>query len=316
MTFKKLILWFGIFGSIASILSVVFIFIPKNDNIQLIVNTQSIERLTQNFEDKEPNLKVDYKFKGIEIKNLLKYNIEFQNKSKKTIIGNGNQKNILLDNFTLKLKKGYDILDYKKVKSDFNNRLIVDSTEVKIYFEQWRENEILEYSFYVKTDIVKPDTLLLQQPDFRQIIDGDILFNIKETNKADNKIINVFPQKIRQASYIIVLIFLGLFILALTISIFIIPIGYINIKNWKSKNYIKYTNLVETVFSDDIDKKTRLLKNPKDAPQLLWEKFDGDKYPSIVTEMDKIYEPIIAFVVVLFFNIVFFIAFMELYYLI
>jgi hypothetical protein len=308
MTFKKLILWFGIFGSIASILSVVFIFIPKNDNIQLIVNTQSIERLTQNFEDKEPNLKVDYKFKGIEIKNLLKYNIEFQNKSKKTIIGNGNQKNILLDNFTLKLKEGYDILDYKKIKSDFNNRIIVDSTEVKIYFEQWRENEVLEYSFYVKTDNAKPDTLLLQQPDFRQIIDGDILFNIKENNKVDNKITSVFPQKIRQASYIIVLIFLGLFILALTVSIFIIPIGYINIKSWKSKNYAKYTSLVETVFSDDNYKKTRLLENPKDAPQLLWEKFDGDKYPSIVTEMDKIYEPIIAFIVVLFFNIVFFIT--------
>jgi len=316
MTLKKLILWFGIFGSIASILSVVFIFIPKNENIELIVNTQSIERLTQNFEDKEPNLKVNYKFKGIEIKNLLKYNIEFQNKSKKTIIGNGNQKNILLDNFTLKLKEGYDILDYKKIKSDFNNRLIVDSTEVKIYFEQWRENEVLEYSFYVKTDIAKPDTLLLQQPDFRQIIDGDILFNIKETDKSDNKITSVFPQKIRQASYIIVLIFLGLFILALTISIFIIPIGYVNIKNWKSKNYKKYSNLVETVFADDIDKKTRLLENPNDAPQLFWEKFDGDKYPSIVTEMDKVYEPIIAFILVLFFNIVFFITFMELYYLI
>jgi hypothetical protein len=68
--------------------------------------------LTQNFKEDEPDLKVKYQFKGIEIKNLWKYIIKFQNKSRKTIIASGNKKNILTDNIILNLKKEYIVLDY------------------------------------------------------------------------------------------------------------------------------------------------------------------------------------------------------------
>jgi hypothetical protein len=315
MTVKKLMLWFGIFGSIASIASLLFIFIPADEKIKLLVNTQSVERLTQNFEKKEPNLKVNYQFKGLEIKNLWKYNIQFQNKSKKTIIGNGNQKNILTDNLSLILKEGYDILDSKELKSDFNNKLKIDSTDVKIYFEQWRENEILEYSFYVKTDINEPDSLLLKNPEFRQIIDGDILFNLQDNNIEKNKITRVFPEKVRQASFVLILIFLGLFVLISIFLIVFIPLAFIKVKNWKNNNWKKYKSVVEEVFFDDIEKKDKLLEDPNYAPEFFWEKFEGNRYPSISADMDKFYQPILAVTIISVFGIAFFITFMELVYI-
>lgn len=314
MTSKKIILWFGIFGSIASIVSLLFIFIPSDNKIQLLINTQSVERLTQNFEKKEPNLKVNYQFKGLEIKNLWKYNIQFQNKSKKTIIGSGNQKNILTDNLSLILKQGYEILDYKELKSDFNSSLRVDSTDVKIYFEQWRKNEILEYSFYVKTNKINPDSLLLKQPKFRQIIDGDISFNLQDNGVDKYKITRVFPDKIRQASFILIMIFLGLFILISVFLIVFIPLVFVRVKNWKNKNWDNYKSIIEKVFSDDIEKREKLLEDPNYAPEFFWEKFDGNRYPSISGDMDKLYEPILAIVIVSVFGIACFITFMELIY--
>jgi hypothetical protein len=316
MKIKQLILWFGIVGSFASIISLLFIFIPRNENIILNVNTQGIERLTQNFEDDEPDLKVNYKFKGFEIKNLWKYTIQFQNKSRKTIIGNGNQKNILTDNLTLNLKQGYNVLEYKKIKSDFNSQLKIDSTKVNIFFEQWRENETLEYSFYVKTDISKPDTLLLEQPKFRQIIDGDIVFN-QDNGKKRDRITEVIPQKFRLAGYVVSMIFLTLFIIILTIFLFLTPISFYKVRKWKTENFEKYSIFIEKIFADANTKKNRLLENPIHAPDEIWEKFEGEKFPNVSVQigMTKLYQPLIAVAVTTIVVISLVIAFLELIYL-
>lgn len=316
MKFKQLIVWFGIVGSIASIVSLLFIFIPRNENITLTINTQEIERLTQNFEEAEPDLKVNYKFKGIEIKNLWKYTIQFQNKSRKTIIGNGNQKNILTDNLTLNLKQGYNVLDYKKLKSDFNSHLNIDSTKVNIFFEQWRENELLEYSFYVKTDVSIPDTLLLEQPKFRQIIDGDIVFNQNNGNKRE-KVTEVIPQKFRLAGYVVSLIFLTLFIIVLTMFLFLTPISFYKVRKWKMENYENYKTLIEDVFQDATSKKDRLLENPSHVTDEIWEKFDGEKFPNVSVQigMTKLYQPLIAVVILSIIVLSLTITFLELIHL-
>ncbi len=317
MSIKKLILWFGIFGSIASILSVIFIFFPRDENIKLIVNTKSVERLTQNFEENEPDLTVKYEFKGLEIKNLWKYNIEIQNKSRKTLIGNGNQKNILSDNLLFELYGGYSILDYKKIKSDFNSNLIVDSTSVKIFFEQWRENEIFEYSFYVKTNLSKPDTIILMQPEYRQIVDGDILFNQFDTNNSKDRITQFIPQKFRLAGYVVSMIFLGLFIVMLTIFTIMTPASYYKISKWKTRNYEKYSDLIKQDFQDNQSKQKLYLKRPKDAPNLIWEKFEGEKYPDVSVElsMNKLHQPILIVLIFTVIDISLIITFMELIYL-
>jgi hypothetical protein len=222
-----------------------------------------------------------------------------------------------MDNFTLKLKKGYEILDYKKIKSDFNNNLTVDSANVKIFFEQWRGNEILEYSFYIKTDIKKADTLLLEQPEFRQIIDGDIFFNKNELSNKKDRITQFIPQKYRLAGYVISMIFLGLFIIMLSMFIFLTPFSYYKINKWRANNESKYNSLIEKVFEDDSEKKDKLISNPDYAPDSFWEKFDGEKFPNVSVQLDmnKIYQPIIAVVIISIINISLIIAFMELIYL-
>lgn len=281
MNYKILLKWFGIIGSIASIASVIYIFLPSNDNIKLVVNTSNVERLTQTLGDGEPNFKVDYKYKGKEIRNLWKYNIQFRNTSNKTLIGGGSQKNILEKDLTFILKNEYLILDYKRTHSDFNNNIIIDSTKLKISFDQWRTNEILEYSFYVKTNTSEIDTLLLSQPKSRQIIDGDIIFAYQDLINNDKKITYFIPNKLKSISYIIVLIILILFFASIVLLTVIGLQEYIKIIKWKKNNFSDYKESVRKKFSNQGTIK-KYIRNPKlNKENSFWMNFKGAKYPDV-----------------------------------
>ncbi|WP_299766301.1 hypothetical protein [uncultured Dokdonia sp.] len=327
MNNKNLLKWFGIIGSIASIASVVYIFLPNNENIEIVVNTQNVERLTQTPGDGEPNFKVDYRYKGVEIQNLWKYSIQFKNNSDKTVIGRGAQKNILMDDFTLLLKKNYTVLDYKKVISDFNNNLIVDSTNVKIAFEQWRPDEILEYSFYVKTGINIADTLLFSQPNFRQIIDGDIIFTnqIPKPNKKETS--GFIPKEIKLIGSIILSIIILILIIIFTIIVFLFPFSLAKDIKWKNKNLLEYNLLVDNYFNStqypnkdkiDLDIDKLIYKNNPSSMLIedFWEKFHGEKYPNTTVGINEVktYKSILAIIGLLFTDIFLIFIFLDLVY--
>lgn len=315
MTFKKFIIWIGAIGSLASIVSLFIIFVPSDSKIKLLVTTNSVERLTQDFKSQEPNLKVEYQFKGVEIKNLWKYNIVLQNKSEKTIIGKGNYKNILTDHLTFKLKEGYKILDHRQLYSDLNSKLSVDSTELKISFDQWRENEVTEYSFYVQTDLASPDSLLLKQPELRQIIDGDIVFELRKFKTEKNRITSFLPKEFRQLTLMVVFIFLVFLSITSVYAVCIIPISIIKIKSWQRKNWEAYKDIMEDVLKDDTQKLNLVLEKPNLAPDDFWNKFQGDKFPSNTLElMNKSEVAIVLFLIFVLLGLISIVAAIELFY--
>jgi hypothetical protein len=316
MNIKSILTWFGIVGSVASIISLVYIFIPQESKLNLSVQTANLENLTQSSESTEPEFKVQYKYKGILIKNLWKYNIRFINTSKRTLVGISNQKNILTDFLSFKENTGLEILDYKNVSNQFNHKLYLDSTGIKIYFEQWRPLEYLEYVFYVKAKSKKPNPILFGQLGFRQIVDGDITFGIEQKNTEVKRITQVIPIQGRQANYVISLIFTGLFIIIFTIFVFLIPFSYYKANKWYKKNKIDFIQFIHDTFPDKIDIQDKYILKPKDLPKHLWQKFKGEKFPNLSVDLDlkKFYQFVIILTIFIIIDLSLIVTFIDLIY--
>jgi len=316
MNTKSILTWFGIIGSVASIISLIYIFIPRDSNLKLSVLTTSIENLTQNSEKTEPELKVEYQYKGTKIKNLWKYNIRFLNNSDKTLVGVSSQKNILTDYLSFKEISGLEILDYKNINNQFNHKLVFDSTGVKIYFEQWRPNEYLDYVFYVKANSNNPNPTLFEQPNFRQIVDGDIDFGIEQKNGDEKRITQIIPTQGRQATYVISLIFTGLFIIVFTIFVFLTPFSYYKANKWYKKNHIDFIQFIRETFPDKIDMQDKYILKPKDLPKHVWQKFKGEKFPDLSVDLDlkKFYQFVITVTILMIIDLSLIVTFIDLIY--
>lgn len=316
MALKNILTWFGIIGSVASIISLVYIFIPQESKLNLSVQTTNIENLTQSSERIEPELTVQYQYKGSQIKNLWKYNIRFINVSKKTIIGVSNQKNILTDFLSFKENPGLEILDYKNVSNQFNHKLYLDSTGLKIYFEQWRPNEYLDYVFYVKADGNKPNPILFGQLRFRQIVDGDITFGLEQKNTEVKRMTQIIPTQGRQATYVISLIFTGLFIIVFTIFVFLTPFSYYKANKWYKNYHIDFVQFIRETFPNKIYIQDKYILKPKVLPKHLWQKFKGEKFPDLSVDLDlkKFYQFVISVTIFMIIDMSLIVTFIDLIY--
>lgn len=314
---KKIVTWFGIIGSVASVISLIYIFIPKDSNLKLMVLTTNVENLTQDYEKKEPELKIEYQYKGTKINNLWKYNIRFINNSQKTLIGISSQKNIITEFLSFHTIGGLEILDFKNTINQFNHKILADSTGIKIYFEQWRPNEYLEYIFYVKVSGNNPNPTLFYQPNFRQIVDGDIIFGIdKKNNGEEQKITQILPLKGRQATYIISLIFTGLFIILFTFFVFLTPLSYYKTNKWFRKNHLTFIQFVKETYPDKIGVQDKFILQPKNLPKNLWQKFKGEKYPELSVDLDlrKFYQFVLTLTLFFIIDLSLVVTFIDLIY--
>lgn len=316
MTLKKFIVWFGIIGSVASIVSLLYIFIPSYKSLEINVRTISLENLTDNNYKLEPELKIIYRYKGEEVNNLWKYIIRITNSSNKTLIGIGNQKNILTDMLTLNVAKGYELLDKKLLNSDFTHNLaIIDSSKISLTFQQWRPDESIEYAFYIKVKKSLPTKTPFLTSDFRQVIDGDFIFT-EDDQKENKRITQVVPKDGLKAAYFINFIILGSFILIITIVILGAPFSYNKTAGWYKRHYSSFSAFVKETFKDDEKTQKKYLENPRWLPNALWKKFSGDKYPETTMDFDfkKFYQLVLLETILTLINISILIVFIDLIY--
>lgn len=181
--------------SIVALALTLFI-IQSKENILIEVACHSYKLLTP-AKDVEPDLVTKHFFKGKEIHNLWKVNVSFKNISPKTtIIAHGNKKNIMFDNIRILVKDNYQIIDKELFRKDLSHEIKIENgNEILINFNQWRKNENLEYSFFIKVpgkeEIVKD---LFSEPEQRQVVDGDIVFTFREkSKKAKTNYWNLIP---------------------------------------------------------------------------------------------------------------------------
>lgn len=142
---------------------------------------------------KVDNLTVDYKYKDSSIKNLWKIKYFVKNVGPKTIIGNGNLKNIISNNVPLSISNLSKVFSLNTSGNNFP--IEIKQTQPGKYslnFKQWRENEYFEIVGLVETvNNSKPKISI----DERDIIDSKVNYSVYELDNRDKnrKLIESLP---------------------------------------------------------------------------------------------------------------------------
>ncbi|OFX55382.1 MAG: hypothetical protein A2046_02445 [Bacteroidetes bacterium GWA2_30_7] len=281
MNWKKIITWVSIIGSIASIIGLIYIFSPLKENtLKLDVIVSSCDNLTIFNNIKEPEIKAEFEYKGNKISKLWRLNVVFKNVSEKTIIGDGQLKNILFDKLVFYVKKEYQIIDKKMIKSDFNHTLsILSNDTLLLSFGQWRFAEQLEYSLYVTTELnTTPGIEIFYQPKDRQIIDGDINFVREIQTKEQELITNRLGLPIKKVVYVLFIALSFAYLVVFLIIIVSNIIGYIRRTFWITKTLKKYNDYVSIKYIRNKDILEKYLNKPEVFYD--WDDFKGNKYPN------------------------------------
>ena len=283
MGYRRLLTILTIIGSIASIIALIIIFLPKYNIATLDIKCISIENLTDIEKNNEPEFTTKFQYKGQPINRLWKVNVQLVNTSEKTFVGKGKIQNTLVDTIEFFVKPGLQIIDKKNLKSDFEHWLGIKSNyTVQLTFAQWRKLESIEYSFYIKSDTIKllPDEIFYQ-PNERQLLDGEIRF-IKSENHSERLLFTDFiPKQIKKSIYIIILIFLGLMIIVFFGFLIVNPIGFSKRKSWMRKYYESYKLYIDEKFPKNKELIERFKYNPENNRD--WARFPYPKYPDDLT---------------------------------
>jgi len=306
MNIKKVVTWISIVGSIASLIGVIYILNPiRANDIKLQFILESCDNLTVFNNVIEPEIKAEFEYKGENIDNLWKLNITLINVSDKTIIGNGQLKNIMYDNLEFYIIDGYHIIDKKLINQDFSHQLEhFDNDTIKLTFGQWRTLEKLEYSFYVTSEFKKfPDLKIFKLPKDRQIIDGDIEFVRKSETKEKHLITAILGGPSKKVIYVLFLILNFILFIVFIIILVSNPVSFVRKKIWKNKYYNIYLKFIKEQYSDDKTQK-KYIDSPSKYTQ--WNNFKGNRYPKEwgfdfeITKMSNLFFVTLVFSVLVF----------------
>lgn len=270
---------FATFGSLASIIALIIIFIPKQNSIELAVTTSLVENLTENNLN-DPELTANYLFKGDTIDNLWKAVVEIENRSNKTLIISEKIRNVIDDNLKIRFEKGLTIIDIKLISQDFNNNInILNNGQVLgISFIQWRPKEKLKLYIYMQSkDSIIDNVFAIT--DERPIVDGDIVFYYENDDKKNSDIYSIIPFQIRMVAYVLIIItllLLGLFLIATS---FMSLFGFYKRRIWKKRELSKFNTFIIEHYKENKKDIDLYVNNPDKFYS--WSLYDGDRYPAM-----------------------------------
>ncbi|GGK27742.1 hypothetical protein GCM10007962_22500 [Yeosuana aromativorans] len=266
-TIQNLVTIITIVAGIVAVLS--FIYQIKSNDPKLEVLEISNDNLTNL--PKVEYLKSNFYYKDSLITNLWKLNAIVRNIGSKTIIGKGDNKNIIDNNLTFRLNNGFKLIDFNITQNDFPYNIRKDENIVSFDFVQWRENEKVDITIYAE-QVSKESNELKIILNEREIIDGHVNYRKLSQEEDKNKIIADFlPKPIRNVLYWVGIVFYGLIILILPFGLYTELNKYFAYKKWK-KNWQTSFNekMSEFLANGTIDKHM----TTSEVPYRIWEKME------------------------------------------
>ncbi len=279
---QKIGIILAILASLATLIGIYIQFFHKK--------TPEIELQVLNVEELSKSLNIEgfeshFIYKGDTVQKLWNIRFKLINSGQVTIISNGPSSNTLSEKIILEFEKESKIVNYNIEKNNSSILLSkLDSTDLSISFDQWRPNESVVFSVYVKALTTEYD---LKFPKFqkRYLIDGDV--NVVDYSKvqpqtlkpiidySSNIVSNCIRYLLSAISCIAILLIL-FFVFGKNIRKLLIH------KKWFKTNHVIYEN-----FLNDLIKQRPYIKEKiKDASNKpwkldieLWRDFPGHKYP-------------------------------------
>jgi len=288
--FPKFGMDFGLFvSSIALVLTVAsVVFVIRAEKTEVAAQVLSCGELTKYSPVAE--LKGHFTYAGEDVAHLWKLTIKFVNTGDKTIIGQGNQKNIIGDGLNFVFPDGTRILNVEDEATSFQNTIVKPNlNSCQIQFLQWRSGEYSITSFYVASD--EPlDADPLPTALTRDIVDGDIVIEDLTERRPQEPmfVIDLLPRTVSMAGKILGGIVAGLIVIGVMVIVVWGWMDTIRKFMWKGRylsSFLNYLGKVEPRLSKS--EKEIFKGNPDRLPDGLWSGFEGRKFPVSGVEFDS-----------------------------
>ena len=202
---------FSYIGKIATIITIVgglvaiyFAFYEKQ--VKLDIQTTTAENLTSHETIQDLSVKYYYQ-DSIEVHNLWRMQWVIRNTGDKTIVGAGNDSQLLNNGLPLRFSNGNQVLSLR-INNSNNNAILRDTC---LWFQQWRRGEYVELTAFIEND-KQPE---IQVSD-RDIVDSKISYSkySPESTMIRSSIIEYLPQWVSKTLKIIYYIFSSIMLLA------------------------------------------------------------------------------------------------------
>lgn len=277
---KKALNILTIIGSIASIIALTIYFRPNKPNTIVLENTYS-EILTGK-KIRQPKFEVKYFYDSIEVSNLLNYELSILNQSGHTLIGKGQQSDLIYNKLTLPIDTTYQLISLRDKTDGIIDSMGYDSNKIEIEFTQFKNNTSLDLELFLeyKSDYNKVPTNeeLFRQIDANQIVDGRFKFQTPLHQTLFERISTSIPSQPKKISILISLLMLYMILLALLISGLQSIFSWYRVRDWKAR----FGGSLESRLSmhgfpnGDI---SRYLSNPETIPSNVWNKLNLRRFP-------------------------------------
>lgn len=280
IVFPRFSIFFGVVVPVvALVLTIVGVyFMVRAEKTEVAAQVLSCGELTKYSPIAE--LKGHFTYAGEDVAYLWKLTVKFVNSGDKTIVGEGNQKNIIGEGINFMFPDNTRILKVEEEANTFQSTIMQpEPNQLQIRFRQWRSGEYSIKSFYVASD--KPlYTDPLPAAPTRDIVDGDILVeDLTQRGPAERRsLIDYLPRAVSTPAKVIGGISAGGLALTFIIVLALAWRGTVKKAMWKRRylpSFAIYLDQVEPKISKSRKKLYR--ENPEILPDELWANFKGKK---------------------------------------
>jgi hypothetical protein len=268
-----------IIAIIAGIATIFSIYLQSSENKPIIeIKTISSDKLTN-----LPNLdglNANYTYKSKPVRSLWKLHYIISNIGNKTIIGEGNNKNIIKNNIKFSLGNNFKILELSN--SDKNKHIKIKTNENLITFSflQWKQNENINLIIYVEQLNNKGIPILITND--REIINGEVKYSslLDEINNDELALFYKLPQLLQNILWWLSIIIFGFIVIILPFVWISSFLDYINFKKWKREHKETYNQFITKLIEENhLEEHLK----PNDLPDELWEQYQF-KVPKVPTD--------------------------------
>lgn len=215
-----------------------------------------------------------------EVAYLWKVRVKFVNSGDKTLVGMGNQKNILGEGLNFVFPDDTRILRIEEESETFQSNMEqIEQNHFQIQFSQWRSGEYNIASFYIASErlleaVPCPSVLT------RDIIDGDVVVeDLTERRPEERKfVIDHLPKVVSTSGKIIGVVVTGF----LTIVLLVMGVSgwkpAFRLEQWKNQYLSSFNDYLDQLEPPLPEREKKLFKQkPYKLPEVFWAKFDGEK---------------------------------------
>jgi len=273
----------GLLALLGTIIGVVIVL--RSEKTEISAQVLASDELTTY----HPELEASFIYAGEEVEHLWKIKVRFINSGDKTIVGLGDQKNILGDGLDFFFPDETRILRLEEEADTFHSTIIQpEANRMQIEFGQWRSGEYSIVSLCIAAD-EQLDADPFPGIRDRDIIDGMVIIEDLTERRPTEKtaIIERLPVGLSTSGKIIGGIIAGGVALATIIFIFWAWIESIPRMKWKRRHLDNFVKHVERIKPRIPIEDRRLLKKApflvhameSELPEGFWDKFQGPKPP-------------------------------------